>query len=259
MAIGVIHLLFGVVFGRQRLAAIARDGFWNAVDPHPDRQLAVWFIAFAFPAILAGALIARMGARGERPPRWLGFSVLVFTLVLGVLMPISGGWLLLVPSILLILAARRGTASREVWRDGDLWISTDPGKLDRARIHEFLRSSYWAKDIPREVVDRSLDHALCFGVYDRDRLVGFARVITDRATFAYVSDVFVLESHRGRGLSKRLMEAILAHGELQGLRRWMLATDDAHGLYAKYGFETPARAERLMERVFHDPYPKPPA
>ena len=128
-------------------------------------------------------------------------------------------------------------------------ISTDPARLDRAMIHEFLAASYWAKGIPRETVDRSIEGALCFGVYENGRQVGFARVITDRATFAYLADVFVLESHRGRGLAAWLMETILAHPDLQGLRRWMLLTRDAHPLYRRVGYTELAHPERVMEKV----------
>lgn len=131
-------------------------------------------------------------------------------------------------------------------------IDTDTSRLDVALIHAFLaEQSYWAANVPREVVQRAIDHSLCFGVYEGARQVGFARVITDRATFAYLADVFIVESHRGRGLSKKLMDAIVAHPDLQGLRRWMLATRDAHSLYAQYGFRPLAAAERVMER--HDP------
>jgi len=136
------------------------------------------------------------------------------------------------------------------WSRGRFTISTDPEKLDRAMIHEFLAGSYWAKGIPREVVDRSIEGALCFGLYEDGRQVGFARVITDSATFAYLADVFVLESHRGQGLGIWLMESILAHPRLQGLRRWMLVTRDAHPLYRKVGFRELAHPERIMERTF---------
>ena len=137
-------------------------------------------------------------------------------------------------------------------------ISTNPEWLDLDVIHTFLSEhSYWARGIPRDVVARSISHSVCFGVYavspsnlDR-RQIGFARVTTDRATFAYVGDVFILPEHRGRGLSKRLMEAILAHPDLQGLRRWMLATADAHELYRKFGFGLLSHPERFMQR--HDP------
>jgi GNAT superfamily N-acetyltransferase len=133
------------------------------------------------------------------------------------------------------------------WRRENFTISTDRAKLDRPAIHEFLSASYWAKGIPREVVDRSIEDSLCFGVYDGGRQVGFARVITDFATFAYLADVYVLESHRRRGLAAWLMESILAHPRLQGLRRWMLVTRDAHPLYRKFGFRELAHPERIME------------
>ena len=133
-------------------------------------------------------------------------------------------------------------------------ISDDPARVDRALVHEFLRGSYWARGIPRETVDRSIENALCFGIYEGDRQVGFARVISDYTTFAYLADVFVLDSHRGRGLASWLMETIMADPRLQGLRRWMLATRDAHGLYAKFGFSPLSHPERIMEIVLADPY-----
>jgi GNAT superfamily N-acetyltransferase len=136
------------------------------------------------------------------------------------------------------------------WKREGFTISTDRSRLDRPAIHEFLSGSYWAKGIPRSVVDRSIDGALCFGLYDGERQVGFARVITDRATFAYLADVYVLESHRGRGLATWLMEAILAHPDLQGLRRWMLVTRDAHPLYRKVGFTELPHPDRIMEMTF---------
>jgi GNAT superfamily N-acetyltransferase len=140
------------------------------------------------------------------------------------------------------------------WRHEGFVISTDRSRLDRRLIHEFLRHSYWARDIPRETVDRSIDNALCFGLYEGERQVGFARVITDYATFGYLSDVFVLDSHRERGLATWLMEAVLAHPDLQGLRRWMLATADAHGLYRKAGFTELSKPERIMEKLLPDAY-----
>ena len=130
-------------------------------------------------------------------------------------------------------------------------VDTDPERLDVALIHTFLASSYWAKGVPIEVVRRSIANSLCFGLYEGDRQVGFARVVSDRATFAYLADVFVVESHRGRGLARLLMEAVVAHPELQGLRRWMLATRDAHGLYARYGFTSLPAPQRFMQ--LHDP------
>ncbi|HEV8390231.1 MAG TPA: GNAT family N-acetyltransferase [Dongiaceae bacterium] len=119
-------------------------------------------------------------------------------------------------------------------------------------LYEFLKDSYWSKGIPRATMERSIRGSLPFVVRDAaGSLAGFARVITDRATFGYIGDLFVLPRHRGRGLSKRLMQAILAHPDLQGFRRWMLATRDAHALYEKFGFRPLARPEVLMER--HDP------
>jgi GNAT superfamily N-acetyltransferase len=130
-------------------------------------------------------------------------------------------------------------------------VDTDPERLDLALIHGFLTRSYWASGIPFAVVRRSVRHSLCFGLYDGERQVGFARVVSDRATFAYLADVFVLESHRGRGLGKLLMAAVIAHPELQGLRRWMLATRDAHALYARFGFTPLPAPESFMQ--LHDP------
>jgi len=140
------------------------------------------------------------------------------------------------------------------WKRDGLTISTDRSRLDRDAIHEFLRGSYWARGIPREVVDRSIDNSLCFGLYDGDRFVGFARVITDSATFAYLSDVFVLESHRGHGLGTWFMESVLSHPDLRNLRRWMLATADAHGLYRRVGFTALSKPERLMEKLLANAY-----
>jgi len=138
-------------------------------------------------------------------------------------------------------------------------VSSDPARLDLDVIHGFLRRSYWSPGIPREVVERALRNSLGFGAYHRGAQVGFARVITDRATFAYVADVFVLEEHRGRGVSKLLMQAVMAHPELQGLRRWSLATRDAHGLYRQFGFAPVAQPERHMEILRRDIYLAPAA
>jgi GNAT superfamily N-acetyltransferase len=134
-------------------------------------------------------------------------------------------------------------------RSADLLVSSDPARLDLDVIHGFLTRSYWAAGIPRETVERSIEHSFCFGAYEGDRQVGFARVISDRTTYAYLADVFVLETHRGRGVGKRLMECIVSHPELQGLRRWNLFTRDAHGLYRQFGFGAPRHPERLMERM----------
>jgi GNAT superfamily N-acetyltransferase len=140
------------------------------------------------------------------------------------------------------------------WKRDGFTVSTEKDRLDRGVIHEFLRDSYWAKGIPRALVDRSIENSLCFGLYDGEALVGFTRVITDKATFAYLSDVFVLESHRGRGLATWFMEVVMTHPDLQGIRRWMLATADAHGLYRKVGFTPLSKPERIMEKLRPDPY-----
>jgi GNAT superfamily N-acetyltransferase len=137
------------------------------------------------------------------------------------------------------------------FRQGDFVISTDRARLNVTLIHQFLARSYWSQGISREVVERSLENSLCFGIFHNSQQVGFARVITDRATFAYLADVFVLESHRGLGLGKFLMECIINHPQLQKLRRWMLATRDAHELYVRFGFTPLAHPERFMER--HNP------
>jgi GNAT superfamily N-acetyltransferase len=140
-------------------------------------------------------------------------------------------------------------------RRGDFLISTDRTLLDVALIHDFLANySYWAPGIPREVVQRSIDGSLCFGLYDNGRQVGFARAVTDGATFAWLADVFVLEAHRGLGLSKWLMESILAHPALQRLRRILLGTRDAHTLYRRYGFADLADPTRFLEIWNRDPY-----
>ena len=128
-------------------------------------------------------------------------------------------------------------------------ISTDPARLDRDLIHRFLsEESYWAKGRSREIIDRGIDHSIPFGVYDGDAQVAFARVVTDRCTFAWIADVFVVAEHRGHGLGKRLVEEILAHPELRVMGRWLLGTADAHGLYSRFGFEPLERTERFMAR-----------
>jgi GNAT superfamily N-acetyltransferase len=126
-------------------------------------------------------------------------------------------------------------------------ISTDKAKLDLAMIHEFLSHSYWAAGVPLETVRKSIEHSLCFGVYEDDQQIGFARVISDYSTFAYLADVFILESQRGRGLARLLMQHIIGHADLQGLRRFALATRDAHGLYRQFGFTELARPDFQME------------
>lgn len=134
------------------------------------------------------------------------------------------------------------------WLDGEWTISTDPARIDVAMVHGFMAASYWAKGVPRRIVERSIAGSYSFGIYQRredgERQVGFARVITDAATFAYLADVFVLPEYRGRGLSKWLMACILDHPELQDLRTWLLATGDAHGLYRQFGFSGVVELER---------------
>lgn len=141
------------------------------------------------------------------------------------------------------------------WRRGEYLISTDPARLDLALIHDFLsRVSYWARGIPMDVVTRAVAHSLCFGLYAPGGQIGLARVVTDRATVAYLADVFVLPEHRGRGLSKWLVETVVAHPELQGFRRFLLNTRDAHGLYRQFGFTSLANPEWAMERFDPDVY-----
>jgi GNAT superfamily N-acetyltransferase len=130
-------------------------------------------------------------------------------------------------------------------------VSTQARRFDIGLIHEFLRGSYWAKGIPRSVVVRAIRNSLCFGVFYQGSQIGFGRVITDRATFAYVADVFVVPEHRGRGAAQLLLRAMLDHRQLQGLRRWMLATNDAHRLYQKFGFAPLSNPERYM--TIHHP------
>ena len=136
---------------------------------------------------------------------------------------------------------------REISADG-FDFSTDKSRLDFEAIYDFLaHRSYWAQNIPREIVQRSIDNALCFGVYEGKKQVGFARLITDYATFAYLGDVFILEDYRGKGLSKKLAAFITGLPELQGLRRWHLVTRDAHGVYEPVGFKPVAKPEQHME------------
>jgi GNAT superfamily N-acetyltransferase len=148
-------------------------------------------------------------------------------------------------------------ASYDVARRGAFLISTDPTLLDLPLIHDYLSNhSYWADDRPLDVVRRSLDNSLCFGLYEHHQQIGLARVVTDRATFAWLCDVFVLENHRGQGLSKWLIECVLTYPALQGLRRFILATRDAHGLYERYGFTPLADPTRFMEVFQHSAPPQ---
>jgi len=132
--------------------------------------------------------------------------------------------------------------------DGDVVVSDDKKLLDQALIHRFLsEQSYWAKGVPMETVERSIEHSLCFGIYQAGRQAGFARVVTDFTTFAWLADVFIVEEERGGGLGKKLVAAVLAHPRLQGLRRFQLGTRDAHKLYEQFGFAPLEYPERFME------------
>ena len=138
-----------------------------------------------------------------------------------------------------------------IWERPPYRISDDAGLVDVDVVHGFLVESYWARGIPRETVARGIEHSIPFSVFLGDRQVGFARVVTDRATFAYLADVFVVEDQRGRGLAEWLVTTVLTHPELQGLRRWLLITRDAHALYRKFGFTAVADPSMLLTR--HDP------
>ena len=133
------------------------------------------------------------------------------------------------------------------WTKNDFIITIDKSKIEATYVHHFLSHSYWAKDIPMETVQKSIEGSLCFSVFYPNQQIGFARVITDEATFAYLADVFIDENFRGRGLSKWLMEIIVSYPSLQGLRRFLLATRDAHDLYKQFGFESLKNTDRWME------------
>jgi GNAT superfamily N-acetyltransferase len=145
-----------------------------------------------------------------------------------------------------------------IWHNGKYHISDEKEKLNVAYIHNYLsKNSYWAANIPLEIVKRSIDGSVCFGIYDNDGAqIGFARVVTDKATFGYLADVFVDEQSRGKGLSKWLMEVVMNYPQFQGLRRWMLGTRDAHGLYEKFGFEPLENPSRIMHIHKTDVYKK---
>ena len=134
-------------------------------------------------------------------------------------------------------------------------ISIDRSRLDMGVIHKFLsENSYWARERSIEQTKTAIENSICFGLYDGDKQIGFARVVSDKATFAYIGDVFVLDEYRGRGLSKWLMQVIVDHPELQGLRRWVLATKDAHGLYAQFEFSELRHPDRWMEKTAPNAY-----
>ncbi len=136
----------------------------------------------------------------------------------------------------------------------DYTITSDPRRLDLVAIHSFLSTAYWSTGIPMAVVEKALANSVTFGVFFGTEQVGFARVVTDKATFAYLADVFVTEAHRGKGLAKRLLQAIAIHEDLQGLRRILLVTRDAHDLYARFGFKALANPTRMMEKWNPDIY-----
>lgn len=140
------------------------------------------------------------------------------------------------------------------YKHDNFLVSTDLARLDVTAVHNYLSSSYWAQGISKEVVARAIQNSLCFGVYLGDEQIGFARVVTDKATFAYLCDVYILESHRGKGLSKWLMRCVVEHPDLQGLRRFSLATRDAHELYKKFGFTPLGKPESQMEILNQDVY-----
>lgn len=144
-------------------------------------------------------------------------------------------------------------------QEGRFHVSTDPSLLDITRIHAFLTRSYWAEGIPRDTVARSIQHSIAFGLYDGGKQIGFARAITDRATFSYLADVYVEDEFRGQGLGKLLVRAAMAHPHLQGLRRWLLATRDAHGLYRQFGFSELSTPGMWMEKDDRQAYKRAPA
>ena len=133
-------------------------------------------------------------------------------------------------------------------------ISMEKEKMDIDLIHSFLNRTYWAEGISKEIIRRSIEGSMCFGVFENDKQVGFARMITDKATFAYLADVFIIEEYRGRGLSKWLMKVIMSHPDLQGLRRMIHATKDAHGLYKQFGFTPLINVDRWMQILDPDVY-----
>ena len=135
-------------------------------------------------------------------------------------------------------------------------VTSDPSKLDIDAIYDFLSHCYWSEGVPREIVERAIKHSICFGLFEDTQQIGFARVISDRATYAYLCDVYVLDSYRGKGLGTWMMSCVMKHPELQGLRRFTLLTRDAHGLYQKFGFAAAKNPSRYMEIHVADIYKK---
>jgi GNAT superfamily N-acetyltransferase len=148
------------------------------------------------------------------------------------------------------------SAPRTAWemRRGQHWVTTDPEKLDMEVVYGYLSRAYWCEQIPRATLERALRHSLCFSLFESERQVGLVRVVTDYTTFAYLCDVFVLESHQGQGLGTWMMQCVMQHPDLQGLRRWHLTTRDAHALYRKSGFVALSKPERHMEVFTPDIY-----
>lgn len=138
-------------------------------------------------------------------------------------------------------------------RRGEITLSTDPGRLDMDAVADMLTRAYWAWNRPRERTERALQNSLVFGLYDGEKQIGMARVVTDYSIFAYLCDVFILEEYRHKGLGKWLLETIMSHPDVKEMRRWMLTTDDAHGLYRQFGFEQLTHLDTWMERL--SPYP----
>ena len=138
--------------------------------------------------------------------------------------------------------------------DNNYSISDDKILLQIEVIHNYLKGAYWCEGIPKEIVERSIEGSICFGIYKNSIQIGFARVISDKATFAYLADVFILEKHRGQGLSKQLMKFILTHSDLQEIRGWMLGTKDAHGLYEQFGFTSLPEPKRFMRKGIKNNY-----
>jgi len=143
------------------------------------------------------------------------------------------------------------------YQKGDFAVYTDPAKLDMAAIHGYLSRAYWSEGIPRDIVEKAIANSLCFGLFHGENQIGLARVVTDRATYAYLCDVYVLEEFRGKGFGVWLMECVMSHPDLQGLRRFSLATRDAHSLYEKFGFAELKKPESQMETVHHGIYLRP--
>ena len=140
------------------------------------------------------------------------------------------------------------------WKQGEFIVTDRREDLDIETIHNFLRESYWAKGIPRPIVEKAVNNSLCFGLYHNSKQVGFGRAVSDHATFAYLADVFIVEESRGKKLSLWMMECIMSHEELQGLRRWMLATSDAHWLYKKFGFTSLDEPDKIMQKKINNPF-----